>query len=99
MTTPMIDPAVPVFEESLGSALIDAARISVMAALTLLPPPPAPLIILPGAADEMAEDAAATTHGCLEQAMQWLDAARAHTVENGAPVTSLHVARGPGVPP
>lgn len=83
---------IPVFRESMAGALIDSARISVMAALSMLPPPEAPLIILPGSEREMADDAAATVEGCLEEAMQWLDAARVHTVTAGAPVTSLHVA-------
>lgn len=94
-------PEIPVYQESLGGALIDSARISVMAALAMLPAlpaPPAPLIILPGREDEMAEDAMATLHGCLEQAMQWLDAARTHAaselVAKGVPLTSLHVAGG-----
>lgn len=87
-------PVVPLFRESMAGALIDSARISVMAALSMLPPPVAPLIILPGEPDETAEDPIATAEGCLEQAMSWLDAARAHTIEAGAPVTSLHVARG-----
>lgn len=89
---------VPVFQESMGGALIDSARISVMAALAMLPPREAPLIILPGTEEQMAGDAAATAEGCLEQAMEWLDAARVHTVAAGAPVTSLHVA-GPGRAP
>lgn len=83
---------VPVFREHMGGALIDSARISVMAALAMLPPPDAPLIVLPGNAEEESEDAAGSIHGCLEQAMEWLDAARVHTIEAGAPVTSLHVA-------
>lgn len=86
--------AVPVFQESMAGALIDSARISVMAALSLLPPPEVPLIILPGTAEQEGEDAAATVEGCLEQAMSWLDAARSHTIAAGAPVTSLHVAGG-----
>lgn len=91
----MSDRDVPVFHETMAGALIDSARISVTAALAMLPPPDVPLIVLPGDAEEMAEDAAATVHGCLEQAMEWLDAARVHSVAAGAPVTSLHVA-GPG---
>lgn len=78
------------FRESIGAALIDSARISVMAALEMLPSPPAPLIVLPGTPEQEADDAAASVHGCLEQAMEWLDAARVHTVAAGAPVTSLH---------
>lgn len=91
----MPDPQnVPVFEESMAGALIDSARISVMAALSMLPPRDAPLIILPGAEEQMAEDAAGTVEGCLEQAMQWLDGARSLTVVAGAPVTSLHTVLG-----
>lgn len=88
--------ALPMFEESLAGALIDSARISVMAATALLPhtPHPAPLIILPGTEEQQAEDAACTVEGCLEQAMQWLDAARGFTVLAGAPVTSLHAVAG-----
>lgn len=85
---------VPVFRESMAGALIDSARISVMAALSLLPPAAAPLIILPGDDEQMAEDAAADVEGCLAQAMEWLDAARRHTIVGGAPITSLHVAGG-----
>lgn len=84
--------SVPVFQESMAGALIDSARISVMAALTMLPQLDVPLIVLPGDTEQMAEDAAASVQGCLEQAMDWLDAARAHTVAAGAPVTSFHVA-------
>lgn len=84
-------PGVPVFQESMAGALIDSARISVMAALAILPPRDVPLIMLPG--DEDADDAASSAEGCLAQAMQWLDAARVHTIAAGAPVTSLHVAR------
>lgn len=85
---------VPVYQESLGGALIDAARIAVMAALAMIPAD-SPLIVLPGSPEEMAEDVAANLHGCLEQAMQWLDGARALAMEDlaakGAPPTSLHV--------
>lgn len=82
--------AIPVFRESMAGALIDSARISVVVALSMLPPPIVPLIVLPGSAEEEAEDAAADAQGCLEQAMEWLDAARLHTIAAGAPVTSLH---------
>lgn len=91
----MAESDVPVFQESMAGALIDSARISVMAALSMLPPREAPLIVLPGTEQQMAEDAAAGAEGCLEQAMAWLDAARVHTVAAGAPVTSLHVAGPP----
>jgi hypothetical protein len=94
----MASPAepVPVYRETIAGALIDSARISVMAAREMLPAPEVPLIILPGSAEEMAEDSAMSVHGCLDQAMEWLDAARMHTIEAGAPVTSFHVAgRGP----
>lgn len=83
---------IPVFQETIAGSLIDSARISVMASLALLPPPEVPRIILPGSAEQESDDAAASVHGCLEQAMSWLDAARMHTIEAGAPVTSLHVA-------
>lgn len=76
---------VPVFEESIGAALIDSARISVMAAIGLLPRQP--VIVLPGDPDE-----GPTVHDCLDQAMQWLDAARVQTIEQtGTPPTSFHV--------
>lgn len=85
---------VPLYIESLGGALIDAARISVMGALALLPSAEEQLIILPGEPDGSAEDAAATVQGCLTQAMQWLDAAREHSAgaltAKGAPPTSFH---------
>lgn len=91
-TTPPPADSVPVYLESLAGSLIDAARISVMGALAMLPP--APLIVLPGTTDQEAEDAAATVHGCLEQAMEWLDAARVHAAgqlaAKGAPPTSFH---------
>jgi hypothetical protein len=89
MTTPIAhSEPTPVFRESIGGALIDSARISIMAAMSMLPPPL--IISLP---EEVLDpdEAAASVHGCLEQAMQWLDGARALTVEAGAPVTSLHV--------
>lgn len=73
----------PVFNESIGGALIDSARISVIAALSVLPNS-APIILSP------LEPDAPSLHDCLEQAMQWLDAARVQTIERGAPVTSLH---------
>jgi hypothetical protein len=86
---------VPVYFESLAGSLIDSARISVMAAMAMLPAVDVPLIVLPGTSEQMAEDEAASVNGCLEQAMEWLDAARAHTVDalaaKGAPPTSLHV--------
>lgn len=81
---------VPVFKESMAGALIDSARISVMAALSMLPAPPS-LILAPDAPTPEW-----TTEECLEQAMSWLDAARMHTIEDGAPVTSLHVAGAKG---
>lgn len=83
----------PVSHESLGGALIDSARISVMAAMAMLPPDVAPKIILPGADGE--DDAPPSIHDCLAQAMQWLNAARIQTIElSDAPVTSLHVVGG-----
>lgn len=79
--------APPVFAESMGGALIDAARISTMAAAGLLPQRSA--ILLPGAED------GPSVHECLEQAMNWLDAARAQTIEqSGKAPTSLHVVGG-----
>lgn len=88
---------IPVFRESIGSALIDSARISVMAALMLLPPRAAESRIIL-ASDPDYQPPEASPHGCLEQAMEWLDAARVHTIEAGAPVTSLHVAGSEGEP-
>lgn len=90
----MSDEKIPVYQESIGSSLIDAARIAVIAAMATLPRPEVPLIILPGSAEQEADDAAATVHGCLEEAMEWLDAARRHTVAAGAPVTSFHRVAG-----
>lgn len=97
MTAPNVEDAgrIPVFQETIAGSLIDSARISVVAALSLLPPPDAPLIVLPGTEQEMSEEAAASVQGCLEQAMFWLDAARQHTIVAGAPVTSLHAVGGP----
>lgn len=74
---------VPVFKESIGGALIDSARITVMAAIAMLPDY-TPL------AESPLEDAPPSLHEHLDQAMQWLDNARAITVQMGAPVTSLH---------
>lgn len=97
MTSPNTNAAdaIPVYQESLGGSLIDSARISVMAAMMMLPEQEAPLIVLPGSAEQMAQDAAGTVHGCLEQAMEWLDAARMKAMESlaakGVPPTSLHV--------
>lgn len=92
MTTPpdpLIDPPVPMFEESIGGALIDAARINVMAAQAAFPELP-PVIVLPGD-----EDDPPTIGDCLAQAAQWLDAARAMTIEQApAAPTSLHVVEG-----
>lgn len=92
MTTPATE-GTPVFTESIGAALIDSARISVMAAMSMLP---APLIITLPEEVLDPDEAAASVHGCLEQAMQWLDGARVITVQQGAPVTSLHVVGLPG---
>lgn len=81
----------PVFMESMAGALIDSARISVMAATGMLPA--YTRIVLPG--DE--EDGPPNVHDCLDQAMQWLDAARVQTIEQGdTPPTSLHVIQRPG---
>jgi hypothetical protein len=74
----------PVYAESIGGALIDSARISVMAAGSIIPPQSQ--LVLPG------DSGAPNIHDCLEQAMQWLDAARAQTVERATtPPTSFHV--------
>lgn len=79
-------PETPVFEESLGSALIDAARITVMAALAAFPR----VIQVP--LPEEAETP--TVQECLVQAAQWLDAARAIALDQSpAATTSLHVVR------
>jgi hypothetical protein len=61
-----------------------------MAALHLLPPPEAfTRIVLPG--DEE-NGPIPTAQECLDQAMQWLNAARSLTSEqSAAPPTSLHV--------
>jgi hypothetical protein len=75
----------PVFNESIGGALIDSARISVMAAMRMLP---VRQIVVPSA---VIEGDTASVHNCLEEAMQWLEAARVLTVQQGAPVTSVHV--------
>jgi hypothetical protein len=74
---------VPVFNESIGGALIDSARISVIAALSVLPNS-SPIVLSP------LEEDGPSLHDCLGQAMEWLDAARVQTIERGAPVTSLH---------
>ena len=71
----------PVFTESIGGALIDSARISVMAAMQFFPEPS--LSAYPDHPD---------VQQCLLEAMEWLNAARAITVEqSAAPPTSLHV--------
>lgn len=75
---------VPVFQESMGGALIDAARISITAAHALLPKKPAKLVLMQG------EQPTPTAHECLEEAMNWLDAARAQTVSE-EDLTSVHV--------
>jgi hypothetical protein len=99
--SPRCEPGVNVrvFDESLGGALIDSARISVHAALTLLPEIPLPpQIILPGDGDDI--DRSPTVHDCLSQAAQWLDAARLMVSEQSAtPPTSLHVVKGGGHEP
>jgi len=77
--------------ESLPAALIDGARISVMAAHTMFASDPtmAPLIVLPG------EEEVPTVIECLGQAMQWLNAARELAAQAGPPPTSLHVIERP----
>jgi hypothetical protein len=75
----------PMFQESMAGALIDSARISVMASMGMLPA--YSRIVLPGDEDEPPN-----VHDCLDQAMQWLNAARAQTIEqSGTPPTSLHI--------
>lgn len=77
---------VPLYKESIGGALIDSARISVMAAAGMIP---RSQIIVP---DAIVAGDTASVHNCLEEAMSWLDAARALTIEHGAqPPTSIHV--------
>lgn len=61
----------PVFNETIGGALIDSARISVLAALSVLPNS-SPIVLSP------LDDDGPSLHDCLGQAMEWLDAARAH---------------------
>jgi hypothetical protein len=80
------------YTESLGTALLDAARINTAAAIEILPPPEGyETITLPGD-----EEAPPTIQECLAQAMQWLNLARAMTIERGAaPPTSLHVVTNP----
>jgi hypothetical protein len=71
--------------------VIDAARISVMAAMHLIPMDAdnPPRIVLPG---EDEADFAPTVHECLQQAMQWLDHARQLTIEQAStPPTSVHI--------
>jgi len=84
----------PLFPESVGSALIDSARISAMAAMLAFPPPPESRIV-PSDAEQEVE---ATVFDCLALAMVWLDAARVMTVQKGAPATSLHVVDAAGRP-
>jgi hypothetical protein len=85
---------VRVFVEQIPGALIDSARISVMAALHLLPAEPSVTrIVLPG--DDAAEPL--SVRDCLIEAAQWLDGARAMTVQESATApTSLHVVGGGG---
>lgn len=84
--------AIPTIEESIPGALIDSARISVMAAAMMFgdeQPPPA--ILLPG------EEPQPTVGECLAQAMEWLNAARTLSIEQApAPPTSLHVVQAGG---
>lgn len=84
MFDPEHQPSIPVFDETLGGALIDAARISVMAAARAFPDG-GPRIVLPG------DNLAPTVADCLGEAMQWLDAARALSIDQAPEVvTSLH---------
>jgi hypothetical protein len=76
--------SLPVFAESIGGALIDSARISIMAAVSILPA--AKKILLADEADGY------TVQDCLDEAMEWLDAARVKMVKTAdVPPTSLHV--------
>lgn len=81
---------VPVTRETMGGSVIDSARISVMAAMFMIPEEPPPVIVT-----SEAEEPMPSVHDCLEQAMHWLDMARALTVQKGAPVTSLHTVEKP----
>lgn len=74
-------PGVPVTKESLAGALLDAARINVVAAMSLLPAPAAII-------QSEDEDPGLELQMCLEQAANWLDHARAMV---RGPVTSVHV--------
>lgn len=79
-------PKTPVFLETYGSALIDAARITAGTARMFFPEEDAPVIQIPG------QDPPLTVQLCLEQAMNWLDAAREASLDNAqAPPSSLHV--------
>jgi hypothetical protein len=80
------DDTPPIFDESIGGALLDAARINVMAAMQAFPAANVQLIVLPGE-----EEGPPTLAECLAQAMQWLDAARAMTVQQGPTPTSIHI--------
>jgi len=86
----------PVFDETMSGALIDAARIAVMAAVKMLPPEMAmPQIVLPGEIE-----GPPNVHECLVGAMEWLNAARELTVQQAAmPPTSIHVVSGSEVRP
>lgn len=77
----------PVFDETIGEALIDAARINVMAALQAFPL--ALGIVLPGVGVGDSEEPGVAD--CLAQAMEWLNVARALTLEGKPPPTSLHL--------
>lgn len=79
---------VPVSIESMTGALIDSSRITVATAMMLQPEPPK-IILASEAADSVVDKPG--LEECLGQAMNWLDAARAITVEQGAAVTSIHV--------
>ncbi len=83
----------PVFDETIAGALIDAARINVMAARTAFDSQ-IPLIAIPGDADDVP-----TLAECLAQAATWLDAARAITITRSpAEPTSIHVVAGKSAP-
>jgi hypothetical protein len=76
----------PLFVETIGGSLIDSARISVMAAMAMIPEH---RIVLPGGGED---PDAPNLHNCLEEAMEWLNAARVQSIERSrTPPTSLHV--------
>jgi len=78
-------PAIPIFDETLGGALIDAAGIAIMAALHAFTSAAARVLV---AGDEQTP----TIADCLQQAMEWIRAARMLTLADASDApTSLHV--------